>query len=247
MGSFDGAETCEPVVSYLLSQLVPKYGNNIGLYRDDGLAAFNESPRKIESIKKEICKVFSNNNLKITIEANKKSVDYLDITLDLRTGSYKPFTKPNNTPLYVHHQSNHPPSILRNIPEAINRRLSNISSSKESFDTAIHPYQEALNNSGYDHQLTFNPEPPKTKRPRNRNIIWFNPPYSANVKTNIGHKFLRLVDECFPQGNALRKIFNRNTLKLSYSCMPNVKTIISSHNKSVLTKESQKSSNHNNN
>ena len=36
----------------------------------------------------------------------------------------------------------------------------------------------------------------------------------------------------------LRKIFNRNTLKLSYSCMPNVKSIISSHNKSVLKDQS---------
>ena len=32
------------------------------------------------------------------------------------------------------------------------------------------------------------------------------------------------------------KIFNRNTIKLSYSCMNNVKLIISSHNKSVIRK-----------
>ena len=39
---------------------------------------------------------------------------------------------------------NHPPSILRRIPEAINRRPTNISSDKQSFDAAIPPYQEAL-------------------------------------------------------------------------------------------------------
>ena len=55
MGSFDGAETCELVGCYLLSLLTKKYGQNIGLYRDDGLAAFNVKPREMENIKKEIC------------------------------------------------------------------------------------------------------------------------------------------------------------------------------------------------
>ncbi len=237
MGSHDGAETCELVGAYLLSKLTPKHGKQIGLYRDDGLAVFKGTPRKIEQIKQDICKVFSECNLRLTIEANKKTVDYLDITLDLRSGSFKPFTKPNNTPKYVHRQSNHPPSILRNIPESINRRLSSISSDKKSFDDAAPPYQEALDKSGYSHQLKYNPETTKRKRPRHRNIIWFNPPYSANVATNIGHRFLRIVEESFPKSHVLSKIFNRNTLKVSYSCMQNLKTIINAHNKSVLNKD----------
>ena len=213
MDSFDGAETCEIV----------EYGNNIGLYSDDGLAAFNKTPREIENIKEHICRTFSDHNLKINIEANKKCVNYLDITLDLKSGTYKPFTKPGNIPQYVSSHSNHPPSVLRSIPEAINRRLSNISSDKQSFDTAIPPYQEALKRSGYGYNLNFNPQPPNPKRPRSRNVIWFNPPFSAN----IGHKFLRKVDKCFPLNHPLRKIFNKNTLKLSYSCMPNMEAIIS--------------------
>jgi hypothetical protein len=47
MGSFDGAETCELVGSYLLSQLTAEYGNDIGLYRDDGLTAFDKTPRGV--------------------------------------------------------------------------------------------------------------------------------------------------------------------------------------------------------
>ena len=130
-------------------------------------------------------------------------------------------------PQYVNCHSNHPPSILRRVPEAINQKLSNISSDKQLFDTVILPYQEALKRSGYDYRLSFNPQPPKPKRPRSRNIIWFNPPYSANVTTNIGHRFLRMIDECFPQSHPLRKIFNKDTLKLSYSCMPHIQNIIS--------------------
>ena len=67
MGSNDGAETCELVGSYLLSQLSVDYGNDICLYIDDGLAAFDKSPQEIESIKKHTCKVFNDRKLKITI------------------------------------------------------------------------------------------------------------------------------------------------------------------------------------
>ena len=84
------------------------------MYRDDGLGAFNDSPRTIEKIKKEICKIFSEHKLKITIEANKKCVNFLDITFDLRTRAYKPYNKPDNIPQYVHLNSNHPPSIPEN-------------------------------------------------------------------------------------------------------------------------------------
>ena len=69
MGSSDGAESCELIGLYILSQL-QTLDINVGLYRDDGLAVCNKTPQQIEQIKKQICKVFSNNNLKITIEAN---------------------------------------------------------------------------------------------------------------------------------------------------------------------------------
>ena len=125
---------------------------------------------------------------------------------------FRPYTKPGNTPQYINCHSNHPLPILRNVPAAINRRLSNISSDKRSFDTAAPPYQEALRKSGYNYNLNFDPQPSKDKRSRQRNILWFNPPYNANVATNIGHTFLKIIDECFPKNNPLHKIFNRNTV-----------------------------------
>ena len=78
-------------------------------------------------MKKEICRIFANSNLRITIEANKKTVNFLHVTLDLTTERFKPYSKSATTPLYVHSGSNHPPNIVRNIPEAINNRLSEIS------------------------------------------------------------------------------------------------------------------------
>ena len=82
---------------------------------------------------------------------------------------------------------------------------------------------------------------PRTNKNRQRNILWFNPPYSQNVETKVGKCFLQLIDQHFPKSNPLHKIFNRNTVKLSYSCMSNVKSIISSHNKAQINKPSEQS------
>ena len=84
--------------------------------------------------------IFAKNNLKITADANKKVVNFLDVTLDLNTGKFKPYSKPPTTPLYVHSQSNHPPNILTNIPAAINWRLSSthtLATHKERFATTF--------------------------------------------------------------------------------------------------------------
>ena len=236
MGSYDGAETCELIVVYMLTHLKPICGNDIGLYRDDGLAVSHDTPQMVETAKKKICAVFSEKGLKITIEANKKVINYLDVTLNLNNGKHQPYMKPGNTPSYVHAKSNHPPEILKRIPESINQRLSDISSDEREFNSAAPPYQAALKKSGYEYKLHFAPKDRRNKRrrKRTRNIIWFNPPFDARVKTNLGREFLKIVRECFHRRHVLHAIFNRNTLKLSYSCMPNVKSIISAHNKNLI-------------
>ena len=61
---------------------------------------------------------------------------------------------------------------------------------------------------------------------RTRNIIWFNPQFSQTVKTNAAKSFFRILDKHFPKSHPIYKIFNRNTNKVSYSCMNNVSQII---------------------
>ena len=234
MGSYDGAETCELVGTYLLTQLPEALTSSIGLYRDDGLAICKGTPREIEKTKKTICKIFKQNNLKITIEANKQIINFLDVTLNLKENNYKPYLKPGNTILYVNKHSNHPSTILKNIPENINNRLSNLASDEQQFKNTVQPYQDALTNSGYNYKLHYNPSKGKAnKRTRQRNVTWYNPPFSANVLTNLGKKFLNIVQQCFPTKHPLHKLFNRNTMKLSYSCMPNMKSIIDAKNKKL--------------
>ena len=70
-------------------------------------------------------------------------------------------------------------------------------------------YQDALKRSKYNHDLKFEEEVAeqgqRKKRRRSRQIIWWNPPFSMNVKTNIGAKFLALIDKCFPKDGPLGK------------------------------------------
>ena len=186
-------------------------------------------------MKKEFCKIFKENGLKITIEANKKVINFLDVTLNLTNGKFYPYMKPGNQPTYVNSSSNHPPCVLKAIPEGVNTRLCSISSDAEVFDRAAPPYQKALKESGFNHVLKFS-KPEHKIQQRRRNITWFNPPYDANLNMNLGNKFLNIVDQCFPKGSKLSKLINRNTVKLSYCCMPNIETIIEGHNRK-LTKE----------
>ena len=238
MGSYDGAELCELVGAFMLSEISEVIDKkDIGLYRDDGLGVMRGLGRpEIERRKKKIIQIFKKHKLDITVSTGMHSVDYLDVEFDLKNNVFKPYKKPNNEPLYVHKQSNHPPNVLKQIPKGIARRLSDISSSQEIFQQASPVYEEALRKSGYDEELQYCPERPP-RRNRKRQIIWFNPPYSVNVTTNIGKEFLRLLRVHFHRQHAFRKIFNKNTVKLSYSCTKNISSIISGHNKRVTRQE----------
>ena len=62
-------------------------------------------------------------------------------------------------------------------------------------------YGEALKKCGYKTKLQYiepNLQQNNTRR-RTRKIIWFNPPFSLNVKTNVAKISLQLIDTHFPQ------------------------------------------------
>ena len=133
-----------------------------------------------ERIKKKICNKFKEFNLQITASANSTVTDFLDVTFDLNKQEYQPYTKPGNSHLYVHTESNHPPIITKRIPKAIETRLSNISSTTEIFNKAKPEYEKALNDAGHSTKLNYNPnnnnqETGPKKKKRKRNITWYNP------------------------------------------------------------------------
>ena len=237
MGSFDGAEDCELVGLYLLDKLSKLLGkDNVGLYRDDGLAAVKSTSGPVlDKMRKNIITLFKNDSLGITIDTNLIETDFLDVTFNLTTGKFFPNRKPNNIPLYINVKSNHPPSIIKDLPKMINKGLSDLSCNKEEFDKAKPLYEKSLHESGYKTSMSYAQTEVKNSRNRSRNIIWFNPPFSQNVKTNIGKLFLKLVKKRFPKHHRLHKIFNPNTVKLSYSCMSNMSNFIKQHNSNILS------------
>ena len=238
MGSFDGAEVCELVGLYLLNQLKIKFPQiDFGIYRDDGLGSHTALPGPTrDRIRKQIIEVFKQNGLDITISMNHTKVDFLDVTLDLSKSAFYPFKKPNNELQYINSQSNHPPNIIKQLPKMIEKRLSELSCNESEFNRAKPDYEAALKTAGFNTKLQFTKKQ-NTRRTRTRRIIWFNPPYNAAVTTNIGKKFLALIDKHFPPHSKYSKIFNRNTVKISYSCTPSVKAIIASHNKGLCNPE----------
>ena len=152
------------------------------------------------------------------------------------------------TILYINAKSNHPPSTIKNIAENVTNRLTRNSANEGIFDAHIPPYKQALISSGHSDNIKFDhnvkqqqqqQQRQSRKKTRGRRITWFNPPYSLNVKTNIGKIFLQLVKECFPPNHILHKICNKNTLKISYRTMPNMGSHISKHNNKILSQNLQ--------
>ena len=236
MGAFDGAEICELVGTFILNSISERFNKkDIGLYRDDGLSVFkNLSGPENEKIKKILQKIFKENGLNIIIQCNMKIVNYLDLTLNLNDGTYKPYRKEDEDTNYIHKDSDHPPNVIKQLPISIEKRLSKLSSSKEIFDQTKGYYQEALARSGHTHILNYNENTDTAPKNRQRKIIWFNPPYSGIVSTNIGKNFLQLINKHFPPSHKFRKLFNRNNIKISYACRPNIGSIINSHNRKIL-------------
>ena len=62
------------------------------------------------------------------------------------------------------------------------------------------------------------------------------PPFDLQIKTNIGKIYFQLLDRNFPPHHRLRELVMRSTLKISYSCMPNTASHVSSHNKNIIEK-----------
>ena len=144
---------------------------------------------------------------------------------------------------------------MKNLPNSIQIRLSNKPANEETFKKTAGPYNAALKENGHICTLNYTPnqnrhenskansrteehhetEPKHTgcqkrgKNTRTRKVTWFNPPFSMNDATNIGKNFV------FPKKCKLHEIINKNSIKLSYSCMANIKQKIDNHNRKIMS------------
>ena len=101
--------------------------------------------------------------------------------------------------LTTHHYTS-TPFLTTNIQSS--NRISDLSCNKEEFDKVKSICESALKDSGHISSMSYNTSNTQNARKnRNRKIIWFNPPYSKYVKTNIGKLFIKLVRKHFPKNN----------------------------------------------
>lgn len=244
MGSYHGAEICDLVGLHILYRMRSEFPEAcFGLYRDDGLGIIdNASAAECERLKKRAHALFKAMGFRITINAGLRTTNFLDVTLNLRTNNYHPFRKPNSQTQYINIKSNHPPHIKRAIPRMVNKRLNMLSKDEKSFNDNKQHYVEALVKSGYksdalrfDETLKINEG--KGKRNRRKKAIYFNAPFCLSVKTNLGKEFFKIVDRNFGPQHPYHQILGKNNIKLSYSCMRNIKGTIQGINNRLLRRD----------
>ena len=112
----------------------------------------------------------------------------------------------------------------------VNKRIYDLSCNEEEFNKAKPFYKNVLKESGYTTSLKYTIPYENNNKNSNRKILWFNPPFNQNVKTNICKIFIKLIKKRFPKDNKIYKIFDTNTTKLSYNCIPNMSRVIKQHN-----------------
>ena len=142
---------------YILNKISAIFGKNrVGLYRDDGLALVKgNSTRNADMARKSLNETFHQFGLKITCEVSHHLAHFLDVTLDLNSNRFVPYRKPLNTTQYVDSRSNHPPSIIKHIPQSINTRISSLSSDQKAYDQSKPFYEEALKQSNFKETLHY--------------------------------------------------------------------------------------------
>ena len=136
MGSYDEGELYELIGIFTQSVLKDiKNKEVMGLYRDDGHKVLNKvTSQKTDKIRKKIIQVFKDNGFSIDIVTNLVEFNFLDVTFNLRNGSYRPYKKPNDKLKHMNVLFNHPPRILKQLITTISDRLSRNSSSELIFN-----------------------------------------------------------------------------------------------------------------
>ena len=156
-------------------------------------------------------------NLHVPFSQFSKKI-YIDINSNLRI-------------IHLKYLSNFQSLLVKDYPK--------IRCQNQVFDKYKTLYEKSLNNSGfYENLIYYQDNRSKNQHKKikkcQRKIIWFNPPFSKIVKTNIGKKFFKLINRHFPKHHKMSKIFNKNAIKLSYNCCRNMGSVIASHSRRII-------------
>ena len=126
-------------------------------------------------------------------ESNLKIVNYLDVTLNINDGSFRPCDKSDDIIQYIK-EFNHPPNLIKHLPASIEKRLSNNSFDEKIFQESAIYYEDTLNKAGYIDKVAYHAPSASNQENKNKNrqrtVIWFNLPSSKSVTTRNRSIFL---------------------------------------------------------
>ena len=83
----------------------------------------------MDPARKNVIKIFKEVGFKIEIQTHLKIVNFLDVTFNLASGTYRPYKKANESLLYI----NTSPQVIKQLPISISEPLSNNSSKQRNF------------------------------------------------------------------------------------------------------------------
>ena len=89
-------------------------------------------------------------------------------------------------------------SVIKQLTNSINKRLCENSANEQLFNTIKPVYENALRKSGYKSSLKYSEDIHQhNSKKRTTPKIWFNPPFTQTVKTNVAKSFFRLLNNIF--------------------------------------------------
>ena len=108
--------------------------SKVGLYWDDCLSMFrNKSGIQLEKMKKKLQTLPKEYDWEIIAESNHEIVNFLELTLTLKDGTFRLYHKPDDQMQYIHTESNHLPNIIKHILVSIENFWSNLCSTEILF------------------------------------------------------------------------------------------------------------------
>ena len=90
---------------------------------------------------------------------------------------YTIYRRLNNNPIYIDKSLNHPPTILKQLPKSIAKRISETSSNEEILNKSIKIHSKALKEHDFTNEHKYlpnevqQPEKKKERRKREKKII----------------------------------------------------------------------------
>ena len=138
--------------------------------------------------------------------------------------------KANSRFLYIHSLSKHLPNVIKQLMNSIHPCLMRTYETQQNVNTKM-----LWRKVGW--KLIFEYTKNQQQKPKIEleMIFQFNLPFNKAVSTNVAKTFFQLINGHFLKPHILHKIFNRNTVKVSYSCMESMAKIYKRHNSKIIS------------